>query len=138
VGVVSYGRLTRRFALGDIMRTGLIVETLTHLSLAITTSSIVALGTLVVFGAHAFVWGTTSEVVRQRAVPNELLGRVTGVYRVANIGGLVIGTPIGGLLARNYGITAPFWFGFIGSALLVIVLWRRFDNIVHAGEASGG
>jgi MFS family permease len=138
VGVVSYGRLTRRFALGDIMRTGLIVETLTHLSLAITTSSIVALGTLVVFGAHAFVWGTTSEVVRQRAVPNELLGRVTGVYRVANIGGLVIGTPIGGLLARNYGITAPFWFGFIGSALLVVVLWRRFDNIVHAGEGSGG
>ena len=138
VGVVSYGRLTRRFALGDIMRTGLIIETLTHLSLAITTSSIVALATLVVFGAHAFVWGTTSEVVRQRAVPDEVLGRVTGVYRVANIGGLVIGTPIGGLLARNYGITAPFWFGFIGSALLVAVLWRRFDNIVHAGEGSGG
>ena len=43
VGIVSYGRLTRRFSLGDIMRTGLIIETLTHLSLAITTSSIVAL-----------------------------------------------------------------------------------------------
>jgi predicted MFS family arabinose efflux permease len=140
IGIVSYGRLTRRFSLGDIMRTGLIIETLTHLSLALTTSSIVALATLVVFGAHAFVWGTTSEVVRQRAVPDELLGRVTGVYRVANIGGLVVGTPIGGLLARNYGITAPFWFGFIGSALLVAVLWPHFDNIVHAGEgvASGG
>jgi MFS family permease len=137
VGIVSYGRLTRRFALGDIMRTGLIVETLTHLSLALTTSSIVALATLVVFGAHAFVWGTTSEVVRQRAVPDAMLGRVTGVYRVAVMGGLVIGTPIGGLLARNYGITAPFWFGFIGSALLVGVLWHRFDNIVHAGEGSG-
>ena len=93
-----------------------------------------ALATLVVFGAHAFVWGTTSTVVRQRAVPDELLGRVTGVYRVAIIGGLVIGTPIGGLLARAYGITAPFWFGFIGSALLVAVLWRHFDNIVHAGR----
>ena len=138
VGIVSYGRLERRFSLGDIMRTGLLVETATHLSLAVTTSSIVALGTLVVFGAHAFVWGTTSEVVRQRAVPDELLGRVTGVYRVANVGGLVIGTPIGGLLARSFGITAPFWFGFIGSAILVAVLWRRFDNIVHAGEGSGG
>jgi len=138
VGIVSYGRLTRRFALGDIMRTGLIIETLTHLSLAITTSWVVALATLVVFGAHAFVWGTTSEVVRQRAVPDEVLGRVTGVYRVANIGGLVIGTVIGGLLARAYGITAPFWFGFIGSALLVAVLWPHFDNIVHAGQGSGG
>ena len=37
--------------------------------------------------AHAFVWGTTSTVVRQRAVPDELLGRVTGVYTVALIGG---------------------------------------------------
>jgi predicted MFS family arabinose efflux permease len=136
VGASSYGRLTRRFSLGDIMRTGLLIETATHLSLAITTSSIVALGTLVVFGAHEFVWGTTTEVVRQRAVPDELLGRVTGVYRVALVGGLVIGTPIGGLLARAYGITAPFWFGFIGSALLVTVLWRHFDNIVHAGEGA--
>jgi MFS family permease len=136
VGILSYGRLARRFSLGNIMRTGLLIETATHLSLAVTTSATVALATLVVFGAHEFVWGTTSEVVRQRAVPDELLGRVTGVYRVALVGGLVIGTPIGGLLARTYGITAPFWFGFIGSALLVLVLWRHFDNIVHAGEGS--
>ncbi len=134
VGIVSYGRLERRFSLGDIMRTGLLIETFTHLSLAVTTSAAVALVTLVVFGAHAFVWGTTSDTVRQRAVPNELLGRVTGVYRVAIIGGLAIGTPIGGILATHYGITAPFWFGFIGSAILVAILWRHFDNIVHAGE----
>ena len=119
IGAVSYGRLERRFSLGDMMRAGFLIETATHLSLAVTTSSIVALGTMVVFGAHAFVWGTNSEVVRQRAVPDELLGRVTGVYRVANVGGLVIGTPIGGILATLFGITAPFWFGFIGSALLV-------------------
>jgi MFS family permease len=134
VGILSYGRLERRFSLGDIMRTGLLIETATHLSLALTTSAAVALSTLVVFGAHAFVWGTTSEVVRQRAVPDALLGRVTGVYRVAVVGGLAIGAPLGGLLARAYGITAPFWFGFIGSAILVAVLWRRFDNIVHAGD----
>jgi len=69
-----------------------------------------------VFGAHAFVWGTTSTVVRHRAVPDEILGRVGGVYRVAITGGLVIGTPLGGLIARSFGLTAPFWFGFVGSA----------------------
>jgi MFS family permease len=134
VGIVSYGRLERRFSLGDIMRVGLLIETGTHLSLALTTSPAIALATLVVFGAHAFVWGTTSTVVRQRAVPDELLGRVGGVYRVAIVGGMVIGTPIGGLLARTFGITAPFWFAFVGSALLVAILWRQFDNIVHAGD----
>jgi len=135
VGTVSYGRLERRFSLADIMRVGLLIETGTHLMLALTTSPAVALATLVVFGAHASVWGTTSTVVRQRAVPDELLGRVSGVYRVAIVGGLVIGTPIGGLLARTFGLTAPFWFAFAGSALLVVVLWRQFENIVHAGDA---
>ena len=133
IAVISYGALERRFSLGNIMRVGLVIETLTHLSLALTTSAAVALGTLVLFGAHASIWGTTSAVVRQRAVPDELLGRVGGVSRVASMGGLVIGTPIGGLLARTFGITAPFWFGFAGSAILVALLWRTFLDIGHAG-----
>jgi predicted MFS family arabinose efflux permease len=136
VGTASYGALERRFSLGDIMRVGLVIETFTHLSLALTTSPAWALGTFVIFGAHAFVWGTTSTVVRQRAVPDVMLGRVGGVYRLAGYGGMVIGAPIGGLLARQFGITAPFWFGFVGSALLVTVLWRQFDHIVHAGDVT--
>ncbi|MEO6349091.1 MAG: MFS transporter [Candidatus Limnocylindrales bacterium] len=136
IGILVYGSLERRFRLGDIMRVGLLVETGTHLSLALTTSPAVALATMVVFGAHAFVWGTTSTVVRQRAVPNALLGRVTGAYRVAIVGGLVIGAPIGGLLARSFDITAPFWFGFVGSAILVALLWRQFLHIAHAAETT--
>lgn len=138
VGTSAYGRLERRFSLGDIMRVGLLVETATHLVLALTTSAAVALLTFVAFGAHAFIWGTTSTVVRQRAVPDALLGRVTGVYHMGVVLGIVVGTPIGGLLAREFGITAPFWFGFVGSAALVVVLWRQFSYIVHASEVPPG
>jgi MFS family permease len=134
IGTAMYGRLERRFHLGDIMRVGLVIETVTHLVLALTTSPVVALGMLVIFGAHAFVWGTTSTVVRQRSVPDEVLGRVGGVYRVAIQGGIVIGTPIGGLIASAFGITGPFWFAFAGSALLVAVLWRQFPLIAHDAE----
>lgn len=134
IGTLSYGALERRFSLGDLLRAGLIIETVTHLSLALTTSPPVAMLTLFVFGIHAFVWGTTATVVRQRAVPNALLGRVTGAYRVAIVGGLVIGAPLGGLLAGAFDITAPFWFGFIGSAILVVLLWRQFAHVAHAAE----
>ncbi|MEO5965548.1 MAG: MFS transporter [Candidatus Limnocylindrales bacterium] len=134
IGTVSYGRLERRFSLADIMRVGLVIETFTHLVLALTNLPSVALVTFVVFGGHAFVWGTTATAIRQRAVPDALLGRVTGVYHVGVMAGIVVGTPIGGLLARQYGITAPFWFGFVGSAILVIVLWREFGHIAHAGD----
>ena len=136
IGTTSYGRLERRFALGDIMRVGLLIETATHLVLALTHSPAVALAVMVVFGAHAFVWGTTATTIRQRAVPDELLGRVSGVYRLGVFGGLVIGAPIGGVLAQEVGITAPFWFGFIGSAILVTLLWGQFPSIAHEGGAS--
>jgi MFS family permease len=137
IAIFSYGWLERHFSLADIMRVGLCIETVTHLVLAVTTVPIVALGMLAVFGAHAFVWGTTATVVRQRAVPNELLGRVGGVYRIAMMGGIVVGTPIGGVLASAFGITAPYWFAFAGSAALVAVLWRQFAYITHSGDDTG-
>jgi predicted MFS family arabinose efflux permease len=135
IGTAAYGRLERRFSLGNIMRVGLLIETATHLTLAVTRSPVIALGTMVIFGAHAFIWGTTATTIRQRAVPDALLGRVTGVYTVGTYGGIALGTPIGGLLARSFGITAPFWFGFAGSAILVAILWRQFEHIGHAGSA---
>ncbi len=136
IGTAAYGRLERRFSLGDIMRVGLLIETGTHLIFAVTRSPEVALVTMVVFGAHGFIWATTATTIRQRAVPDALLGRVTGIYTVGIFGGIVIGTPIGGLLARELGLTAPFWFGFVGSALLVIVLWRQFRHIAHSGSTA--
>jgi MFS family permease len=136
IGTAGYGWLERHVNLADIMRVGLLIETLTHLALALTTSEWVALAVMVVFGAHAFVWGTTSTTVRQRAVPDQLLGRVTSVYMIGVVGGLVVGTPLGGLMARWWGITGPFWFGFVGSAVLVVLLWREFGHIVHSSEAA--
>jgi len=135
VGTAAYSRLERRLGLANLMRIGLLIETASHLIFALTVSPAVALVTMVVFGAHEVVWWTTSITIRQRAVPDELLGRVGGIYTVGLTGGIVVGTPIGGLLAKTFGITAPFWFGFIGSALLVIILWREFRHIAHDDHA---
>jgi hypothetical protein len=33
------------------------------------------------------------------------------------------------VLAGAFGITAPFWFGFAGSVVLVALLWRQFPRI---------
>lgn len=74
-GTFLYGWLTARVSLGNLMRAGLIIETVVHLALAVTTSAWIALVIMFVFGAHAFVWGTTSRSVRQRSVPNEQIGR---------------------------------------------------------------
>ena len=130
-GTAAYRWITRRVSLGNLMRVGLVVETLTHLSLALTTRPAVALGIFFVFGAHAFIWGTTSMTVRQRAVPTQLQGRVSAVNMLGVYGGLVIGSGIGGLLARHWGVTAPFWFAFGGSAVFVVLIWRQLRHIAH-------
>ncbi|MDN4172827.1 MFS transporter [Nocardioides sp. SOB77] len=132
LATLGYGALTRRVGLGDLMRVGLVVETLVHLVLALTTSPAVALVTFFVFGAHAFIWGTTSVTVRQRAVPSHLQGRVGGVNLVACFGGLVIGSGLGGVLAQHWGVTAPFWFAFAGSAVFVVAIWGQLHHIAHA------
>jgi len=130
-GTVSYGWLTRRVSLGNLMRVGLVIETLTHLALALTTRAWVAMGIFFVFGGHAFIWGTTSITVRQRAVPRELQGRVGSVNTVGVFGGLVLGSALGGVLAEWWGVTAPFWFAFAGSAVFTVLIWRQLVHIAH-------
>jgi hypothetical protein len=35
-------------------------------------------------------------------------------------------------LANRYGVTAPFWFAFAGSAVFLVRLWRELTQIAHA------
>lgn len=132
LATLLYGWLTRHVTLANLMRIGLIIETLTHVALAATSTPWVAMVIFFVFGAHAFVWGTTSVTVRQRAVPLSLQGRVGSVNMVGVFGGLVVGSGIGGPLAERWGVTAPFWFAAAGSALFVVLIWRELRHIAHA------
>ena len=134
VGSSAYSWLEKRFTMAQLMRIGLVVETFTHLALALTAEAWVAGLVMAVFGVHAMVWGSTSTTVRQRAVPEHLLGRVTSVYLIGAVGGLALGSLLGGLIAQRWGVVAPFWFGFAGSAVLMVAMWRSFAQIAHAAE----
>jgi MFS family permease len=127
-----YGWLERRVGMANIMRAGLVIETGTHLTLALTRIPAVALVTFFVFGMHEAAWATTSTTVRQRAVPSEFQGRVGSVYMAGMFGGLVVGSALGGILARVWGITGPFWFAFVGSGIILLLIWRQLGHIVHA------
>ncbi len=135
LGMLVFGRLEARVPLGWLMRAGLLVETGFHLVFAVNRLPVVALAAMVVLGLHEFVWGTIGTSVRQRAVPEVLQGRVGAAYRIASTGGIVVGAGLGSVLARLGGLTAPFWFAFVGSAVLVVLLWRSLMAIAHEDEA---
>ncbi len=131
-GIASFTRIERTFPLAAVMRACLLLEVLTHLALALTSAGWVAMLIMVVFGAYAFVWGTVSQTVRQRAVPTELQGRVTSVYMLGLFGGLVVGQALGGWIAETWGLTAPFWFAFVGSGITLALVWRELGQIAAA------
>jgi MFS family permease len=135
LGSIAYHRLERRFGMANLMRVGLVIETLTHLILGITTMAGLAMAVFFVFGVHEAVWGTTVNTVRHRAVPTRFQGRVNSVYMLALMGGLVVGGVLGGSIARIWGITAPFWFAFAGSVVILALIWRRLDDIVGDDDA---
>jgi predicted MFS family arabinose efflux permease len=69
-----------------------------------------------------------------RAVPQELQGRVGSLYMIGVFGGIVIGQAIGGVIAQFWGLTGPFWFAFVGSAIILVLIWGQLDHIAHADE----
>jgi len=155
LGVIGYGALTTAAALGGLVSTGcfgwlerhvsfatlmrvcLSLEVLMHLIFALNTNDVVAFVVMFGFGAYAFIWGTISTTVRQRLVPMPLQGRIASVNMVGVFGGLVIGQLIGGLLAETWGLTAPWWFAFGGSAITLLLVWRSISHIAAAKPIVG-
>ncbi|MDN3496025.1 MFS transporter [Planococcus sp. APC 4015] len=142
VATTCFGWLERHVSFATLMRVCLTLEVVMHLGFALTTSPVVAFAIMFGFGAYAFVWGTISTTVRQRLVPLELQGRIASVNMVGVFGGLVIGQFLGGLIAQTWGLTAPWWFAFGGSAITLLIVWRSISHIAAAkpvlGDESGG
>lgn len=136
VGTFFYGRLEKAVALATLMRAVLLAEVLFHLAMALTTSAWTAYPLMFFFGAYAFVWGTLSQAVRQRAVPAEFQGRVGSVYMICVMGGMLVGSVLGGLIADRWGLTAPWWFAFGGAGLTLALVWRQLAHIAHADEVA--
>lgn len=129
LGSLVASRLEARFGMAALLRTGLVIETSTHLVLAVTRSPWVVGVTMTIFGVHAVVWGVVTMSLRQRVVPDHLLGRVTSVAFLLSNGGSLGGALVGGLVAGAYGLVAPFWLAFGAMVVLTATVWRRFAPV---------
>jgi predicted MFS family arabinose efflux permease len=56
------------------------------------------------------------------------------VYMMCVHGGIVVGAGVGGVIAHVWGVTGPFWFAFVGSALILSLIWTQLANIAHTGD----
>jgi len=135
LGVLVAPRLQSWFRTSALLRAGLVVETLTHVGLALSTTAWAASSVLVMFGVHSSVLGGVETTMRQRRVPEELRGRVQSVFMTVGIGGHVFGALIGGPLVDWHGVTAPFWCSAVAMTLVTVVSWRPFGRNLPTGKA---
>jgi predicted MFS family arabinose efflux permease len=84
-----------------------------------------------VFSVALAMWNVVSYSTRQRVVPGELLGRVSGAGRMASYGGLPLGALAGGFLAQQYGLIAPW---IVGALLNMVVVAFAVPTLIRHWE----
>ena len=83
------------------------------------TSSPILVGVLSgVSLASVMVWNVLTLALRQRLIPDEMLGRVGASYRFLVYLGMPFGAVVGGLLANQYGVRSAI---FVSGSVLVLV-----------------
>jgi predicted MFS family arabinose efflux permease len=123
-GTAVAAKLDRTFGTGVVLRAGLLIEVVTHLTLALTTTPWVAAAVLVVFSVHAMVWGVLVSSIRQRLAPAELRGRAGSVYAMLDVGGAALGSLLGGVFASVWQITTPFWIAAAVMTVISAYAWK--------------
>lgn len=131
VGVSSfgYGVLLAVLAIGGLLGTAIapvlgrmlglrtvvvgasLAQAVALLAAGLSSRLVVIVAALALTGAGSMVWNVVTVSLRQRVVPAELLGRVTSSYRVIGFGAMPVGALVGGALAKEYGLRAPYLYG---------------------------
>lgn len=132
LGSVTGDRLIRRVTATWTIRIGLLVEAGLHLTLATSHSAVVVGFMMFAFGVHGALWSIVSASLRQRLTPPEMLGRVSSTSLFISAGGNCVGALLGGAVAAAFGITAPYWIGFVVAILVAAATWRVFDRATVA------
>lgn len=132
IGAVLGGWLAGR--VGELVPPGTLVFWTTILSavstvfLGWTHNPVIAGSMMALDGFVVLVQSVVVVSLRQRIVPSELLGRVTAVYRMIALGAFTVGGLGGGLLARAYGLTAPFVVGAAAMTVTAVAVLPLLSN----------
>jgi MFS family permease len=128
VGSVAGDQLISWFTATWTIRVGLLIEAAMHLTLAASRSPYLIGFALFAFGIHGALWSIVGSSLRQRLTPPDMLGRVGSTTLFVAAGGNCVGALLGGVVAARFGLTAPYWVGFVVAIIVSATTWRVFDR----------
>jgi MFS family permease len=136
VGSFFVEALERRLGRGRTLLVAAATFPLNGLVPALTTSAVLVGVAFFVGSALNISWNVITVSLRQRIVPDRLLGRVNAGYRLLAWGTMPLGAALGGIIGRRYGVTTVFWTSAALSATCIPLLLPRLGELNTAGEPS--
>jgi MFS family permease len=121
----------RRFGRVPVMLTAAVVETVMLAAIGFAPGAVPAAVAFAVFAGAVGAWNVLSMSLRQQLVPENLFGRVHGAWRALVWGALPVGSWLGGVIAAQAGLRAPW---FVGAGLYVVVVAFAFPALRGASE----
>ena len=112
----------RTFGRVPILFASVVVIALAFVVPALTTNSIAVGASFALTGVFVVVWNVITVSLRQRIVPDQLLGRVNAGYRLFAWGTQPIGALLGGLIGELLGLPAVF---LMAGAMVILLLLAR-------------
>ena len=137
LGSVIVERVERRLGRARLLALTVVATALTMALPGFTANPWIVGAGFAVWGLSVVLWNVVTVSLRQRIVPDRLLGRINATYRLLAWGSQPIGALIGGLIGELLGLRAVFWAA--GAVVLVLVLARRIvtDEAIADAEREG-
>jgi len=114
------------------------VPILTMLSIGIIAVTWWVVAMITVQAVMVTIWSIIAVSLRQRMVPDGMFGRVNSVFRWFSWGAMPVGALLGGVMAKVFGLRAPYFAGAAVMALayLLIISSLRERDIDRAIAAN--
>ncbi len=145
LGSLVADRISRRLSPGTSLLAAIAGSGLAFLAEGLATSPLTFWTAGVLGGLTVVLWNVITVSLRQRLIPDRLLGRVNSVYRFFGWGTISLGTALGGLLVsaaepllgREWALRAPLLLaGACTLALLPYAIPRVGTPQIRAAETA--
>jgi MFS family permease len=145
IGSVLAHRVSRALTPGSSLFTAMIGMGAGLLTIGLVASPPVVWSAGVLSGFMIVLWNIITVSLRQRIIPDHLLGRVNSVYRFFGWGTISLGTLLGGLLVtlgepvvgREWALRAPYVIAGVTTVLLLAYALPRINTAqIHAAQAA--
>jgi MFS family permease len=137
LGSLVVERVERRLGRARVLTLSVVASAVTVAVPGLTTNAWLVGASFALVGFTGVLWNVVTVSLRQRIVPDALLGRVNASYRLLAWGSQPIGALLGGVIGELLGLRAVFLVAGAVTALLLLLRTVITHSAIAAAEAEG-